>query len=105
MNDIIKAKLNTAIRSNSDVAKRIDDFRKKSLTDKRLPLGILADIATASGCLPPVLSNYLGSDFPTKNDITWNKHARDNFDSILEIVVEASEPAAKLQPTTKNSNN
>ena len=74
MDDFIKAKLYAIIRSNTGVAKKIDGFKNKSLTDKRLPLGILADTATASGCLPNVLSSYLENNLPTRNNIAWNNY-------------------------------
>ena len=61
VDDFIKAKLNTIIRSNKNVTKKIEDFKKKSLANTRLPLGI-------------------------KNSTAWNNYVHEHFDNNLETL-------------------
>ncbi|GAA5796810.1 hypothetical protein HPULCUR_002188 [Helicostylum pulchrum] len=56
MNDFIKSKLTTIVRDakETQISKKIEDFKNKSLKDKRLPNGIMTTAATMSGCSPNV---------------------------------------------------
>ncbi|KAI9273175.1 hypothetical protein EDC94DRAFT_676426 [Helicostylum pulchrum] len=66
MNDFIKSKLTTKVRDAKEkqASKKIEDFKNKSLKDKRLPIEIINNTATMSGCSPTVLRDYLDKNLP-----------------------------------------